>query len=109
MAPTEPSSVTMSFRGLATFAGRDADRTVVWLQGEHDISTTVALADTLARAIALDDADLVVDLSEVQFMERGDRRRHRPRPRTPRAAIAIVDAASPVDVRARPGAVRRRR
>jgi anti-anti-sigma factor len=68
MALTEPSSVTMSFRGLATFAGRDVDRTVVWLQGEHDVSTTVALAGTLARAVALDDADLVIDLSEVQFM-----------------------------------------
>ena len=68
MAPIEPSSVTMSFRGLATFAGRDGDRTVIWLQGEHDISTTVALTDTLARAVALDDADLVIDLSEVQFM-----------------------------------------
>jgi anti-anti-sigma factor len=58
----------MSLPGLATFAGRDADRTVVWLQGEHDLSTAFALADTLARAIALDDADLVLDLSDVQFM-----------------------------------------
>lgn len=68
MAPTEPTSVTMSFRCLATFAGRDGDRTVVWLQGEHNVSTMVALADTLARAVALDDADLVIDLSEVKFM-----------------------------------------
>ena len=68
MARNESSSVTMSFRGLASFAGRHADRTVVWLQGEHDLSTAAALADTLARAIALDDADLVIDLSEVQFM-----------------------------------------
>jgi anti-anti-sigma factor len=58
----------MSFRGLATLAGGDAHRTVVWLHGEHDLSTTTALADTLARAIALDNADLVIDLSEVQFM-----------------------------------------
>lgn len=68
MARSESSSVTMSFPGLASFAGRDGDRTVVWLRGEHDLSTTVALADTLARAIALDYADLVIDLSDVQFM-----------------------------------------
>jgi anti-anti-sigma factor len=32
------------------------------------VSTVAALSETMARAIALDDADLVVDLSEVQFM-----------------------------------------
>jgi anti-anti-sigma factor len=50
-------------------AGRDGTRTVVWLRGEHDLATTTELAATLARAIALDEADLVVDLSEVQFMD----------------------------------------
>jgi anti-sigma B factor antagonist len=48
--------------------GHDADGTVVWLRGEHDISTEAALSEAMARAIALDDADLVVDLSGVQFM-----------------------------------------
>jgi anti-anti-sigma factor len=50
-------------------AGRDGDRIVVWLRGEHDIATTVELSETLVRAIAIDDADLVVDLSEVQFID----------------------------------------
>src|SRR5687768_658417 len=68
MAPTEPSSLTVSRRGLLAFARRDAARTVVWLRGEHDVSTVAALSETMARAIARDDADLVVDLSEVQFM-----------------------------------------
>lgn len=68
MALTESSSVTAS-RGLASHEGRDADRTVVWLRGEHDISTVAGLSETMARAIALDDADLVVDLSGVQFMD----------------------------------------
>lgn len=45
------------------------DRTVVRLRGEHDISTVVALSVELARAIALDDADIVVDLRDVQFMD----------------------------------------
>jgi len=41
---------------------------VVWLRGEHDLSTDGALCATLARAIALDNAGLVLDLSEVEFM-----------------------------------------
>ena len=68
MAPIELLSVTVSRRGLLAFARRDAARTVVWLRGEHDISTVAVLAEIMARAIARDDADLVVDLSEVQFM-----------------------------------------
>jgi anti-anti-sigma factor len=39
------------------------------LRGEHDVSTVTALSETLARAIAADHADLVVDLSGVQFMD----------------------------------------
>ena len=60
----------MSFSrgGLASFVGRDADCTLVWLRGEHDVSTVAALSEILALAIALDDADLVVDLSQVEFM-----------------------------------------
>jgi anti-sigma B factor antagonist len=42
--------------------------TVVWLRGEHDLSTIHALSDALSRAIAVDDRDLVVDLSNVEFM-----------------------------------------
>jgi anti-sigma B factor antagonist len=68
MALAESSAVT-SHRGLLAFAERDAHRTVVWLQGEHDVSTVAALSETMARAIALDDADLVIDLSGVEFMD----------------------------------------
>jgi anti-anti-sigma factor len=68
MAPIESVSVTVSRRGPLAFARRDAARTVVWLRGEHDVSTVAALSETMARAIARDDANLVVDLSEVQFM-----------------------------------------
>jgi anti-anti-sigma factor len=49
-------------------AGSEAGHSVVWVRGEHDISTTPALSDTIARAIALDEPDVLVDLSEVQFM-----------------------------------------
>jgi anti-anti-sigma factor len=66
MAVAELSSVTAPC-GVA-FVGRDADRVVVWLRGEHDISTVAALSETMARAFSLDDADVVVDLSGVEFM-----------------------------------------
>jgi anti-anti-sigma factor len=42
-------------------------RNVVSLRGEHDASTAVALSAELARIVTCDDADLVVDLSEVEF------------------------------------------
>jgi anti-anti-sigma factor len=65
---TDCSSVTRCRRGSAEYAGRDADRTVVRLRGEHDTSTVDELSQTVARAIALDDGDLVIDLSGVEFM-----------------------------------------
>ena len=68
MALAESSSVT-SCRGPVAFPARDCDRTVVWLRGEHDVSTVAALSQTMARAIALDDGDLVIDLSGVDFMD----------------------------------------
>ena len=68
MVRAESSSVT-SRRGPIPFPVLDADRTVVWLRGEHDVSTVAALSQTMARAIALDDGDLVIDLSDVEFMD----------------------------------------
>ncbi len=43
--------------------------TLVWLRGAHDTTTMVALCTTIARAIAVDETDLVIDLSEVTFMD----------------------------------------
>lgn len=40
----------------------------VWLLGEHDIATDPELAETIAQAISLDDNDLVLDLSMVEFI-----------------------------------------
>jgi anti-anti-sigma factor len=68
MATTACSSLIVSRQTLGSFAERDADRTVVWLRGEHDMSTVDSLSETMARAIALDDSDVIVDLSDVQFM-----------------------------------------
>jgi anti-anti-sigma factor len=47
----------------------DVDCNVVWLRGEHDVSTSVADSEALARAIALNDSNVTVDLSEVGFMD----------------------------------------
>ena len=54
--------------GSEPLVSRDGERTVVWLDGEQDIATVAALADTLANVTSADDADLVVDLSSVTFM-----------------------------------------
>jgi anti-anti-sigma factor len=42
--------------------------TIIWLQGEHDIATDGDLRRTLASAIALNNAPIVVDLSKVELM-----------------------------------------
>ena len=47
---------------------RGHDHTLVSLRGEYDIASLYGLAESLAIAIALDDGDLVVDLSKFEFM-----------------------------------------
>ncbi len=68
MASIEFSSGSVSGRRPPVLSGCEADRGVVWLRGAHDASTVAALCTIMARVIALDDADVVVDLSEVTFM-----------------------------------------
>ncbi len=68
MAPIQSSSVTVVPQSRLSTAEPDADRTIVFVQGEHDASTVAELSLTLASAIALNDADLVVDLADVSFM-----------------------------------------
>lgn len=60
--PTDPPSHAKS-AGTVTIEG-----TVVWLRGEHDVSTVAELSRTMAEAIATDDV-VVVDLSGVEFMD----------------------------------------
>ena len=55
MGLTKGSSLVITRRDLPAYAERVADRTVVWLNGEHDASTVAALWDTIGQAIALDD------------------------------------------------------
>ena len=66
---TQGFAVVRGFRpDPITVVQRQADRTVVSLYGEHDIATLAELSEALARGIALDDAEVVVDLSGVEFM-----------------------------------------
>jgi anti-anti-sigma factor len=68
MVPVGSSYLTVPNRARAPAAGAGACPAVVWLTGEHDISTDDALSRVLARAIALDATELVIDLSELEFM-----------------------------------------
>ena len=49
--------------------GSDVDCNVVWLRGEHDMSTSSADSEVLACAIARNDWNVTVDLSDVWFMD----------------------------------------
>jgi anti-anti-sigma factor len=68
MALIGSSCTTVSDRPALSREGPEAGPIVVWLWGEHDLSTDDALCAVLARAMALDRAGLVLDLSEVEFM-----------------------------------------
>lgn len=68
MPSHQSPSVSVARRGAGCHVG-DPLRTVVWVRGDHDIATQRHLTATLARAGRLDDADLVVDLSGVTFMD----------------------------------------
>ncbi len=68
MLPRRSPSVAVSLRGSA-HPGSDPLRTVVWISGEHDITTRAHLSSIIARASRLDDVDILVDLSDVTFMD----------------------------------------
>jgi anti-sigma B factor antagonist len=48
--------------------GSEAEPIVVWLRGEHDIATDIALRRTLARAMAFNESAIVLDLTKVELM-----------------------------------------
>ena len=68
MALTEAPYITVSRHGSMA-EGKDARYTVIRVHGEQDIATKVPLVVAIARAARRDDADLLVDLSEVTFMD----------------------------------------
>jgi anti-anti-sigma factor len=70
MALAEAPTLAGTAAGCAPTAivTRGDGHTLVSLAGEHDIATVFDVAASFAGAIALDHADLVVDLSKVDFM-----------------------------------------
>ena len=69
MAAIVSSPPALPRRRLGALAAPDPGPHVVALRGEHDLSTVTALSEMLARAIAVDHGDLVLDLSGVQFLD----------------------------------------
>lgn len=68
MTRSESAPIVISLRSSTSQDG-DTEHTVVWVRGEHDLASRVALVVAIARAAKRDDADLLVDLSEVTFMD----------------------------------------
>src|SRR5512133_2873411 len=66
-----------------------SDTTVVWLRGEHDLSTVDVLSEALASATT----DLTIDLSGVDFMDST-------------TLMAILQAASSADAQGKAVALR---
>jgi len=69
--PSIPSFSVLSLRGppAGAGAGCDPEPTVASFSGELDISTLGDLCETLAAVIAFGDADLILDLSAVDFLD----------------------------------------
>jgi anti-anti-sigma factor len=68
MAPAGSSFYTVTDRPPPPGKGPEIGPTIIWLRGEHDIATDGDLRRTLASAIALNNAPIVVDLSKVELM-----------------------------------------
>lgn len=66
MARSTFPSVSISRPGST---GGDPERTVLWVRGDHDITTKVSIAVGIARAAQRDDMPLLIDLSAVTFMD----------------------------------------
>jgi anti-anti-sigma factor len=63
MPPVESPQV------LVLLANNPTQDTVVWLTGEHDLSTVEELAATIAAAADTGRPGLILDLSHVEFMD----------------------------------------
>ncbi len=66
--PVGPSFFTVSDRPPARPGESEIGPIVVWLWGEHDLSTDSVLWLTLAPAIDMGSAGVIIDLSAVEFM-----------------------------------------
>jgi anti-anti-sigma factor len=68
MAPCGSSTYTIPPRGVVAIQDGRAGGTVIWLRGEHDLTTVETIANAVAAVMALPSVDLVVDLSGVAFL-----------------------------------------
>lgn len=68
MAPSASPPQVFPRNALVRVSDAAAHRPVIWLRGEHDVSTVATVWDTIAQVVDHDDTDLIVDLSQVQFM-----------------------------------------
>lgn len=67
-APEKAFSVTVSPKSPGAVPGRMLEPSVVWLAGEHDLSNAARLSAVLVETIALDHADVIIDLSGASFI-----------------------------------------
>ena len=61
-------SLTLDARLVPAVAGHDGHRTLIYLFGEHDLTNRDAVAALIDQALAVDDTDVEIDLSRLQFM-----------------------------------------
>jgi anti-anti-sigma factor len=58
-----------SSRVVVVLPNEPTQDTVVWLRGEHDLSSIEELIPAIATAVDIGRSDLVIDLSRVEFMD----------------------------------------
>jgi anti-anti-sigma factor len=68
MEQSEASSVDSS-QVLVVRAGDPMDDTVIWLAGEHDMSSIGQLSRAIADVVDAERSNVVFDLSRVEFMD----------------------------------------
>ena len=64
-----PFLSVLSLRGPPVGVGSGVEPTVASLSGDLDLSVRGDLCETLAALIAYGDADLILDLSDVEFLD----------------------------------------
>src|SRR5579872_5274904 len=73
--------------------GAESEPTVVWLRGEHDLSTTTVLSLAIAQAVAHDHRAVIIDLRDVRRIRAREYLRVRSRSLTLRGASPRVRLA----------------
>lgn len=63
MLPVDSSQV------IVVLASDPTQDTVVWLRGEHDLSSVEDVKEAIATAVNSRPSDLIIDLSRVEFMD----------------------------------------